>query len=293
MKKYILLSGLLLFALSISAQSRANHPKKSNFLRSSNPYTLSFSPVHFAFSTLDVGIERKMDQQTGLMLRGSAGFRNTTLWEGLGGTYKNYTARLEFRHYFQRQENSSMGAYTTLWSSAHRATFTTELAKKKYELVRSSGFKIGAGVGWKFNLLRKWPGISIDLQVGGAYKLGEVKGKYAEKSRSVIFKDKGFLPAAGLQFGFQLGKTYEKKNTEPAKNKTVTADLSFHSRYSRSERKQIEKALKKAGFQPGKANGWITEKTIQAIKAFQKRNGLHPDGLVGKETARRLKVKLD
>ncbi|HSF95249.1 MAG TPA: TIGR02594 family protein [Thermohalobaculum sp.] len=48
--------------------------------------------------------------------------------------------------------------------------------------------------------------------------------------------------------------------------------------------KDIQKALKKAGFDPGSADGIIGRKTTAAIKAFQAANKLTPDGIVGPKT---------
>jgi len=53
---------------------------------------------------------------------------------------------------------------------------------------------------------------------------------------------------------------------------------------SRPSVKQIQIALKNAGYNPGPIDGKMGEQTRQAIKAFQKANGLVPDGRVGKKT---------
>ncbi len=51
---------------------------------------------------------------------------------------------------------------------------------------------------------------------------------------------------------------------------------------------QIQKALKKAGFDPGPLDGVRGRKTIAAIKAFQKKHRLTQDGIVGSKTASKL-----
>ncbi len=48
--------------------------------------------------------------------------------------------------------------------------------------------------------------------------------------------------------------------------------------------KEIQTALKNAGFDPGPIDGKIGAKTKEAIKAFQKANGLAIDGKVDKKT---------
>ena len=51
---------------------------------------------------------------------------------------------------------------------------------------------------------------------------------------------------------------------------------------------QIQTALKNAGFYQGPIDGKIGPKTREAIRAFQKANGLKVDGIVGKRTSQEL-----
>lgn len=53
---------------------------------------------------------------------------------------------------------------------------------------------------------------------------------------------------------------------------------------SRPNVKQIQIALKNAGYSPGLLDGRMGKQTKSAIRAFQKANGLGVDGKVGKET---------
>lgn len=53
---------------------------------------------------------------------------------------------------------------------------------------------------------------------------------------------------------------------------------------SRPTAKQIQIALRNAGFHPGPIDGKIGRQTRQAIKAFQRANNLSVDGKVGKKT---------
>ncbi len=52
--------------------------------------------------------------------------------------------------------------------------------------------------------------------------------------------------------------------------------------------RQIQTALKSAGFYKGPIDGKIGLQTKEATKAFQKANDLKPDGIVGKRTAEKL-----
>jgi murein L,D-transpeptidase YcbB/YkuD len=53
---------------------------------------------------------------------------------------------------------------------------------------------------------------------------------------------------------------------------------------SRPKIKQIQMALKNAGYNPGPVDGRIGRQTKDALRAFQKANGLTPDGKAGKQT---------
>ena len=62
---------------------------------------------------------------------------------------------------------------------------------------------------------------------------------------------------------------------------------------SRLSAKQIQTALKNAGFYKGAIDGSLGPRAKEAIKNFQKENGLSPDGVVGKQTREKLKRYLD
>ena len=55
----------------------------------------------------------------------------------------------------------------------------------------------------------------------------------------------------------------------------------------------IQKALKKAGYYNGALDGKVGPGTRDAIKAFQKDNGLTADGICGRQTWSKLKVYLE
>jgi peptidoglycan hydrolase-like protein with peptidoglycan-binding domain len=54
----------------------------------------------------------------------------------------------------------------------------------------------------------------------------------------------------------------------------------------------IQKALKAAGYYQGQVDGKIGPDTREAVRNFQRDNGLTPDGIVGKTTWSRLKTHL-
>jgi murein L,D-transpeptidase YcbB/YkuD len=60
----------------------------------------------------------------------------------------------------------------------------------------------------------------------------------------------------------------------------------------RPNTKQIQLALKNAGYNPGKVDGRMGRQTREAIKAFQRANNLPVDGKVGKKTWELLRESL-
>ena len=56
--------------------------------------------------------------------------------------------------------------------------------------------------------------------------------------------------------------------------------------------RDIQRALKELGFNPGPINGEYDDLTVAAVGAFQATKGLVVDGQVGPQTAKRLKIEL-
>lgn len=52
----------------------------------------------------------------------------------------------------------------------------------------------------------------------------------------------------------------------------------------------VQQALANAGFSPGKVDGKVGERTVGAIRAFQRSQGLKVDGVVGGQTWAKLKM---
>ena len=61
---------------------------------------------------------------------------------------------------------------------------------------------------------------------------------------------------------------------------------------SRPNIRQIQKALKNAGYNPGTIDGRMGRETKDSIRAFQRANGLRADGKAGKSTWKLLKKYL-
>jgi len=105
--------------------------------------------------------------------------------------------------------------------------------------------------------------------------------------------------------------TYEKpqRSYQQETYSTRDYDYEYDTRYSESYKKpvsktysepavelsprQIQKALKNAGYYQGSIDGKIGPKTKEAILKFQRAKGLKADGVVGKKTSAALNKYLD
>lgn len=74
----------------------------------------------------------------------------------------------------------------------------------------------------------------------------------------------------------------ERKEKDLLNKKLTTMQIRKEAKSPNT--KQIQIALKNAGYDPGPIDGKMGAKTREAIKAFQQANGLIPDGKVGKLT---------
>lgn len=96
----------------------------------------------------------------------------------------------------------------------------------------------------------------------------------------------------------EIARLREALNSEISERQTLverfqTAKVDAKtSRESSPSVKQIQIALKNAGYSPGTIDGKMGKKTKSAIRAFQRSNDLKVDGKVGKRTWRILKKYL-
>jgi peptidoglycan hydrolase-like protein with peptidoglycan-binding domain len=78
----------------------------------------------------------------------------------------------------------------------------------------------------------------------------------------------------------ELARTQEISSKQKISDKDISG--------GRLSIRQIQTALKNAGFYKGPVDGRIGPRTKEAIKEFQKANGLKADGVVGKKTSAEL-----
>lgn len=126
------------------------------------------------------------------------------------------------------------------------------------------------------------------------YEPGNTDGRMGKETRDAI---KAFQESIGLKStGYidkitltQLEDSRRAKEILESKNDyALKVRETRHKPGSKAEfrptAKEIQTALKNAGFDPGSLDGKIGPRTRQAIKDFQKSKGLVPDGAVGPKT---------
>ncbi len=79
----------------------------------------------------------------------------------------------------------------------------------------------------------------------------------------------------------QNTSSWDYEDVQPAKSTAYSTPVNLSAR-------QIQKALKSAGFYQGAIDGKIGSKTKSAIIKFQKAHSLKADGVVGKRTSMEL-----
>ncbi|MDD5108192.1 MAG: peptidoglycan-binding domain-containing protein [Candidatus Omnitrophica bacterium] len=79
----------------------------------------------------------------------------------------------------------------------------------------------------------------------------------------------------------QNTSSWDYEDVQPAKSTTYSVPVNLSA-------KQIQRALKSAGFYQGAVDGKIGPKTKSAIIKFQKAHNLKADGVVGKRTSMEL-----
>lgn len=131
--------------------------------------------------------------------------------------------------------------------------------------------------------------IQVILKSQG-YETGNTDGKMGKELRDAIkafqeqygLKSTGYIDKMTLTQLEDLSRTkevLESKKAASIKEKDSSGQAAF-----KPAARDIQTALKNAGFDVGTIDGKMGPKTRQAIKEFQKAKGLVPDGTVGPKT---------
>ena len=109
------------------------------------------------------------------------------------------------------------------------------------------------------------------------YSPGTIDGKFGQTTRRAVEefqKDSGLKPSR-----FVDRATWERLNIFSSSGLVENGEVTIE---------KIQTALQNAGFDPGKIDGRMGKKTLEAVKEFQKANSLTPDGKLGFKTLSKL-----
>ena len=126
------------------------------------------------------------------------------------------------------------------------------------------------------------------------YEPGNTDGRMGKETRDAI---KAFQESIGLKSTGYIDKTTLTQLEDSRRTKEILEskkDYALKAKDSKQKSpqkaefkpttKDIQTALKNAGFDPGSFDGKMGPRTRQATKDFQKSKGLVPDGAVGPKT---------
>ena len=127
------------------------------------------------------------------------------------------------------------------------------------------------------------------------YNTGTIDGRMGQKTREAIreFQESRGLKTTGYINELTLRQIEDMRRADDERELKKDYRVRVRSPYleendiSKVERvttRQIQTALKNAGFDPGAIDGKMGPRTRQAIKEFQRAKGLTPDGVVGPKT---------
>lgn len=100
-------------------------------------------------------------------------------------------------------------------------------------------------------------------------------------------RERSDVESVQKEFKILPAQTEELKQKEESK-KQLNKEYSATYLKTQEGIKEIQRALKQAGFYKGKIDGKIGPRTKKAIREFQKANKLKPDGIVGSKTWKQL-----
>ncbi|MBU4488997.1 MAG: peptidoglycan-binding protein [Candidatus Omnitrophica bacterium] len=106
-------------------------------------------------------------------------------------------------------------------------------------------------------------------------RIGQLEKELQQKDRKIYELEGEMGLVRSKSSKIVMAEIYPEKKIVTTKKETVASE---------STPKRIQIALKKAGFYNGPVDGKIGKNTKDAIKEFQKKNGLKSDGIVGKKT---------
>ena len=125
------------------------------------------------------------------------------------------------------------------------------------------------------------------------YDTGNKDGRMGQNTRDALkeFQESIGIKSTGYINKLTLTQIEDIRRTNEKRTLKKKYDVEVRSAYSEDKTsefqpttKDIQNALKNAGFDPGEIDGKMGQRTKQAVMEFQKTNGLKVDGKAGPKT---------
>ena len=104
--------------------------------------------------------------------------------------------------------------------------------------------------------------------------------KHPKSAPAVSAREEEPVPSKELQAAVAI----PAEDSASATKEEMRAAIMEYRLRSPDRIKKVQRALEQAGFDPGPIDGELGSRTDQALRAFQKAQGLEPDGIVGVKT---------
>ena len=116
-------------------------------------------------------------------------------------------------------------------------------------------------------------------------------GLLDERLTQLEHSNLGSLPGGGGAFSEALPESTPAARAEgPSKARVAVAETGSATSSLKPSTREIQQALKNAGFYQGPTDGKMGPMTRDAVKEFQRVHGLTDDGVVGRQTWAKLKA---
>ena len=247
----------------------------------------------------DAATQKKLNATTAVKANASTTEVSGTLQKGhKGALVKQLQERLKELGYYHSAVDSSYGAQTVNAVKAFQKknglsqTGNVDAATMN-KLNSTSAIKASTDTNTKYATLKKGDkGAEVKLLQERLKELGYyttvIDSDYGTKTINAVkaFQQKNGLTADGVAGEATLKKIY---SASAVKNGTTTNNTNgLKSGDKGAEVKKLQERLKELGYYTSVIDSEYGSKTIAAVKAFQKKNGLTADGLAGEATLKKV-----
>lgn len=193
MKKVIIFCFLLLVCFSYAFGQKA---------RSHHKFILKHNPVGLLFSTAVFGVEVPMGRKISFEADISGTYRNVDFWDEITGQLSGYGFSGQLKYYLY---DSPLGVHFDLVGQYSDYQAIAKWGEDRVPLIDGHTILTGASLGWQtWVYLGGRKAFMVDVFLGANYQWSTFDGRFAPKTRTILFKTEGILPRFGLSLGIPI-----------------------------------------------------------------------------------------